>query len=87
MNASKKLRVSDSSVSAKNNKSNKKSPNEKVAEALIGYIKAKEAVAVQHQNISNSLSAEIETFMQSQSIKERIELLEKQTSVVTKKVQ
>jgi hypothetical protein len=48
--------VSDSSFSAKNSKSNKKSPNEKVAEALIGYIKAKEAVAVQHQNISNSLS-------------------------------
>jgi hypothetical protein len=67
--------------SAKNNKSNKKSPYEQVAEALIGYIKTKGAVIVQPQNISHSLSVEMENFMQSQPTKEKIELLENHISV------
>ncbi len=41
VNASKRQWASDSSVSVKNNKSNKKSPKEQVAEALIGNIKEK----------------------------------------------
>jgi hypothetical protein len=67
--------------SAKNNKSNKKSPYEQVAEALIGYIQTKGAVIVQPQNISHSLSVEMENFMQSQPTKEKIELLENHISV------
>jgi hypothetical protein len=51
VNASKKQRVSDGSVSAKSNKNTKKLSNEQVAEALIGYIKVKETVAVQPGNI------------------------------------
>jgi hypothetical protein len=73
--------------SAKNNKSNKKSPYEQVAEALIGYIQTKGAVIVQPQNISHSLSVEMENFMQSQPTKEKIELLENHISVGIKWVQ
>jgi hypothetical protein len=58
-----------------------------VDEALIGYIRAKEAVAVQPQNISNLSSVELECFMHSQSRKEKIGLLEKKISVVTRRVQ
>jgi hypothetical protein len=86
VNSSKKQRASESSISAKSNRSIKKSPNKQVAEALIGYIRAKEAVAVQPQNISNTLSEELESFKHSQSRKEKIELLEKQISVVTRRV-
>jgi hypothetical protein len=51
VNASKKWRASDGSVSAKSKKNAKKSPNEQVAEALIGYIKAKETAAVQPEKL------------------------------------
>jgi len=87
VSASKKGRASDSSVSANSNKNTKKSHNEQVAEALISYIEAKESAAVQPENISYSLHVELEGFMHSQSAKEKIELLEKQISVVTRRVQ
>ncbi len=40
-------KASNTSTSARNNRSNKKSPNEKMVDAIIGYIKVKEAEAVQ----------------------------------------
>ncbi len=85
--ASKKRKASDTSTSAINNKSNKKSPNEQMADAIIGYIKVKEAVAVQPNNMSHSLSVEMEQFMQSQLSKEKIELLKKQISVIMRRVE
>jgi len=87
VNASKKGRASVSSISAKSNKNTKKSPNEQVAEASIGYSKVRETAAVQLKKISNSLRVELEGFMHSQSAKEKIELLEKQISVITRRVQ
>jgi hypothetical protein len=85
--ASKKRRASDTSSLCKSNKSQKKSPNEAVAEALIGYIKMKEAETVNPKNMTESLGAELQTFMRAQSAMEKIDLLEKQVSVVTKRVE
>jgi hypothetical protein len=85
--ASKKRRASDTSFQCKSNKSQKKSPNEAVAEALIGYIQTKEAKAVYPRNMTETLGAELQTFMRAQSTVEKIDLLEKQISVVTKRVE
>jgi valyl-tRNA synthetase len=85
--ASKKQRASDTSSQCKSIKSQKKSPNEAVAEALIGYIKTKEAETVNPRNMIESLGAELQTFMRAQSTMEKIDLLEKQISVVTKRVE
>jgi hypothetical protein len=85
--ASKKWRASDTSSLCKSNKSQKKSPNEDVAEALIGYIKTKEAETVNPRNMTESLGAELQTFMRAQSAMEKNDLLEKQISVVTKRVE
>ncbi|MFO0446804.1 MAG: hypothetical protein ACK524_17960 [Planctomyces sp.] len=85
--ASKKRRASDTSSQCKSNKSQKKSPNEAVAEALIGYIQTKEAEAVNPRNMTETLGAELQTFMRAQSTMEKIDLLEKQISVVTKRVE
>ena len=54
--ASKKRRASGSSISARNDKIKKRSSNEQTADAIIGYIKVKEAEAVQLNNMSHSLS-------------------------------
>ncbi len=43
-----------------------------MTDAIIGYIKVKEAAAVQPYNMSHSLSVEMEQFIQSQSSKEKI---------------
>jgi len=85
--ASKKRRASDTSSLCKSNKSQKKSPNEDVAEALIGYIKTKEAKTINPGNMTESLGAELQTFMRAQSAMEKNDLLEKQISVVTKRVE
>ena len=58
-----------------------------MAEALIGYIKTKEAETVNPRNMTESLGAELQTFMRAQSAMEKNDLLEKQISVVTKRVE
>jgi folate-dependent tRNA-U54 methylase TrmFO/GidA len=85
--ASKTRRASNTSTSATKNISNKESPNEQMAGAIIGYIKVKEAEAVQPGNMSHSLSVELEQSMQSQSSTEKIELLEKLISVVMRRIE
>jgi len=85
--ASKKWRASDTSSQCKSNKSQKKSPNEAVAEALIGYIKMKETETVNPRNMTESLGAELQTFVRAQSTMENIDLLKKKISVVTKRVE
>jgi hypothetical protein len=82
--ASKKQRASDSrSVSRRH----KKSTNEAVAEAIVGYMKVKEATTLHPSNMTEALGVMLKTFMHAQSTIEKIELLEKQISVVTKRVE
>jgi hypothetical protein len=68
-------------------KSHKKSPNEAVAEDIAGYMKVKEAEALNPRSMAESLDVELQTFMHAQSTMGKIELLEKQISVVTKRVE
>jgi hypothetical protein len=85
--ASKERRASDTSTSNNNGKSQKKSPNEAIADAIIGYIKVKEAEVVNPRNMTDALGVELQSFMQSQSAKEKIVLLENQISVVARRLE
>ncbi len=55
-----------------------------MADAIIGYIKVKEAEVVNPRNTTEALGVELQSFMRSQSAKEKIDLLEKQISVVAR---
>jgi hypothetical protein len=65
----------------------KKSPHEAMADAIIGYIKVKEAEVVNPRNMTEALGVELQSFMRSQSAKEKIDLLEKQISVVARRLE
>jgi hypothetical protein len=82
-----KRKASDTvSVSTKNNKQ-KKSPSETMAEAIVGLVKVKELELAQPWSTTDFLVVDLKHIMESQSTKERIELLEKQISVVTRKLE
>jgi hypothetical protein len=53
-------------------KSQKISPNEAVTEAIIGYMKVKEAAALNPRNMTKSLGVELQTFMHTQSTMEKM---------------
>jgi hypothetical protein len=83
----KKRKASDTiSVSSKNSKG-KKSPSETIAEAIAGLVKVKELELAQPRSTADFLVVDLKHIMESQSTKERIELLEKQISVVTRKLE
>lgn len=83
----KKRKASDTiSVSSKDSKG-KKSPSETIAEAIAGLVKVKELELAQPRSTADFLVVDLKHIMESQSTKERIELLEKQISVVTRKLE
>jgi hypothetical protein len=61
--ASKTQRASDTTCVGR---SQKKSLNEAVAEAIIGYLEVKEAEALNPKNKPKSLGVELQTFMHAQ---------------------
>jgi hypothetical protein len=77
---SKKQKASDSSYAYK---SHKKSPNE----AAAGYMKVKEAKAHHPSNKTEALGVELKMFVHAQTKFEKLELLQKQISVVTKEIE
>jgi hypothetical protein len=58
-----------------------------VAKAIVGCMTVKKAKARHPRNMTAALGVELKMFMNVQSTKEKIELLEKQISVVTKRVE
>jgi len=74
----------NSSITSKNNKK-KKTPSETMAEAIVGLVKVKELELAKPQQ-TDVLAVDLKRIMESQSTRERIELLEKQISVVTRKL-
>jgi hypothetical protein len=83
----KKRKASDTvSMSTKNNKQ-KKSPSETMAEAIVGLVKVKELELAQPWSTTDFLVVDLKCIMESQSTKERIELLEKQISIVMRKLE
>ncbi len=84
---SKKRKASDTAnVSSKINKQ-RKSPSNTIAEAIAGLVKVKELELAQPQNTTDFLAVDFKKIIESQSIKERIYLLEKQISVGTRKLE
>jgi hypothetical protein len=73
-------------VSTKNNKQ-KKSPSETMAEAIVGLVKVKELELAQPWSTTDFLVVDLKHIMELLSTKERIELLEKQISVVMRKLE
>jgi hypothetical protein len=61
-------------------------PTNTIADAIVGLAKAREA-ATAHQTASMSevLGQELKSFLSSQSLKEKIEVIEKQISVVSRR--
>ncbi len=56
-----------------------------MAEAIVGLVKVKELELAKPQQ-TDVLAVDLKRIMESQSTRERIELLEKQISVVTRKL-
>jgi hypothetical protein len=88
---SKKKRKASDPVSRKStadNKQQRKTPSEAIADAFVGYMKYKETeAAVQPNSITKSLGEDQQSFMKCQSVKEKIELVEKQIAVVSRRIQ
>jgi hypothetical protein len=88
---SKKKRKASEPVSRKSsadNKQQKKTPSEAIADAFVGYMKYKKTeAAVQPKSITESLGEDLQSFMKSQSVKEKIKLVEKQIAVVSRRIQ
>ncbi len=60
----KNKRASDTVTNNNNNgKSQKKSPNEAMADAIFGYIKVKEAEVVNPRNMTEALGVELQSFI------------------------
>ena len=61
-------------------------PTNTIADAIVGLVKAREA-ATAHQTASMSevLGQELKSFLSSQSLKEKLEVIEKQISVVSRR--
>ncbi len=91
MDASRKKRKASEAVSRKSitdDKHSRKTPSEAIADAFVGYMKYKETeAAVQPSSVTESLGEDLQSFMKSQSTKEKIELVEKQISVVSKRIE
>jgi hypothetical protein len=90
MHREKKRRASDavSQKSITDDKQPRKTPSEAMADAFVGYMKYKETgTAVQPNNITKSFGEDLQSFMKSQSTKEKIELVEKQIAVLSRRIQ
>jgi hypothetical protein len=74
----------NSSITSKNNKQ-RKSPSKIMAVVIVGLVKVKELELAKPQQ-TDILAVDLKCNMESQSTRERIELLEKQISVVTRKL-
>ncbi len=86
---SKKKRKASESASVTNNKGNKlkKSPTEAMAEAISGLVRMKEMELANRSTATDVLGVDLKRIMELQSTKEKIELLEKRISVVTRKLE
>jgi hypothetical protein len=73
-------------VQSKPNNKQKKSPSESIAEAFTNLIQWKQN-EVKPSDLSDILRGDVQSYMQSQSTKERIDLLEKQISVLQRRIQ
>jgi hypothetical protein len=58
-----------------------------MAEAIVGLVKVKELELAQPWSTTDFLEVDLKCIMESQSTKEKIELLEKQISVVMRKLE
>ncbi len=57
-------------------------------DVFVGYMKYQETeAAVQPNSITESLGEDLQSFMKSQSTKEKIELVEKQIAAVSRRIQ
>jgi hypothetical protein len=74
------------SVSTNNNRQ-RKSPSETMAEAIVGLVKVKELELAQPWSTADFLVVDLKHIMELQSTKERIKLIEKQISVVMRKLE
>jgi hypothetical protein len=85
---SKKKEASESaSITNNNGNKLKKSPTEAMAEAISGLVRMKEMELANRSTATNVLGVDLKCIMESQSTKEKIELLEKQISFVTRKLE
>lgn len=73
-------------VQSKPNNKQKKSPSESIAEAFTSLIQLKQNEA-KPNDLSEILRGDMQSYMRSQSTKERIDLLEKQISVLQRRIQ